>query len=83
MPKRTVAILAGVVLSGVGLGLAVPVLVDYFKGPPEWCEPFCQWAWSSGEISRVAIGAILFIAGLVVAAFLGKGQVTKTGADLP
>jgi len=59
---KWVKILIGVVLLGIGLGVALPVVVNYLDvlsyGAGYW------WRWSASDIIRLVIGGVLVLAGL-------------------
>jgi len=64
---KWVQILVGVVLLGIGLGIALPVVSNYLdvmsltRGG--WGS---SWVWSISEIIRLVIGGVLAVGGLGV-----------------
>jgi len=59
---KWVKILVGVVLLGIGLGIALPVVNNYqdiVSLGLGWA-----WTWSVSEIIRLVIGGVLVLAGL-------------------
>ena len=59
---KWVKILIGVVLLGIGLGVALPVVFNYLDvlsfGAGYW------WRWSASDIIRLVIGGVLTVGGL-------------------
>ena len=59
---KWVQILVGVVLLGIGLGIALPVVFNYLDAASlglGWA-----WTWTPSEIIRLVIGGVLAIGGL-------------------
>ena len=59
---KWVKVLFGVVLLGIGLGIALPVVFNYLDVVSlglGWA-----WTWSASEIIRLVIGGVLALAGV-------------------
>jgi len=62
---KWVKVLVGVVLLGIGLGIALPVVFNYLDAVSlglGWA-----WIWTPSEIIRLVIGGVLAVGGLGIA----------------
>ena len=60
---KWVKILIGVVLLGIGLGIALPVVFDYLD-VLSLGAGWGWWRWMPSEIIRLVIGGVLTVGGL-------------------